>query len=157
MTSCSTMSWLKEILENSIESSQNKSSSHDIAVPSDLDRDAFYQDRSLYDWKARVRIMWLPNDHGTYSPELEIVKSTTGFSAIAGALVGIVVNASNTRKEFMRKNRHELFTSPMEAERKLYERMLLTSYKYGWKWGWRSAAMTFLFTGGKGYPRQIRS
>lgn len=125
-----------------------KSSQFDRPVPNELNRHAIYNDRYQSTWQDRVRVMWLPNDHGTLSPEASLVAECTLFSALAGCLGGIIMNVSEERKSFMTKNRHEIFANPMDAERKLTDKLLLAAYKHGFKWGWRCAVMTLVYTGG---------
>lgn len=142
------MSSILDIYLKGVERRHNQSSGHDRVTPDTIDREAFYQDRSQSSWQERVKIMWVPSDEGDYSPELNMVRTSTIFSGLAGASAGVILKASDARKKFMTQNRHEIFENSLVAERKLLDIMAWTGIKNGFAWGWRCAAMTLIFTGG---------
>jgi len=104
--------------------------------------DRMYEDRSQLTWTQRLSMMWRTDENGEPSPEFCQINRSVEVAVITGGTYGAYSGTQRIMKNFLERNKYEMFKHPFEAQKALREKLMLTYMKGFLRWGFKIGALT---------------
>ncbi|XP_028179026.1 RPII140-upstream gene protein [Ostrinia nubilalis] len=94
----------------------------------------------------RVKMMYTTNEYDEVSPEMNQVAQAAMFGTFIGGCMGGFVKSRNAYLYFIETNQATIFTSTMQAKKKLQDYVTVAFAKGACQWGWRLGIFSGMFS-----------
>jgi len=121
--------------------------SPDRVTLSKFDSKIYDEDLAKESGFRRIYNMLKPDEFDNVSPELNSVLQATFTAGVIGAMYGGIIRARTSYLTFLETNEASIFKTPLDAKKKLQDRVTMGFSKGAFQCGWRFAAFTFSYCG----------